>query len=95
MCVRILIERWVEMKKGAVKWVNNCKEKNLCVACGTSLEGEKKIVRGCHERCHAATMRAIRRGEFTQDERVAEGKLLERENGGRPRSNPVSIEAAG
>lgn len=66
------------------------KKKPTCLACGQPLDGT--VVRGCHERCYKATMRAVARGETTEAERIKAGKLLASETGGRPPSNPVSKE---
>jgi hypothetical protein len=93
MQVAISVQQLIEMKKNAVKRVVNCKENNLCVACDQSLDGERRVVRGCHYRCYAATMRAIKDGSFQESDRVANGKLLAKKKvGGRP-TNPVTIEA--
>lgn len=67
------------------------REQHLCVACMQPLDGDTPI-RGCHVRCHRATLRAIERGETTEVERVNEGKLLPAKKGGRKRSNPVSMD---
>ncbi len=95
MRVQIQVFDWVDMKRSAMQRIEKCKRENLCVACLESLEGEKKVVRGCHERCYAATQKARRLKKFTESQRVAEGKFLAKEPGGRKPSNPVTVEAAG
>lgn len=95
MRVSFFRHEWIEMKRSAIARVEKCRRENLCVACMESLDGEKRVLRGCHERCHAATMRAIQRGDVTEEARIAEGKLLEKSPGGRKPSNPVSIELSG
>lgn len=92
MRVRIFKDEWVEMKRSAMQRIERCKKENLCVACMESLEGEKRVLRGCHERCHSATMRAIAKGVVTEELRVADGKLLERSPGGRKPCNAVTVE---
>lgn len=92
MRVRIWRDDWIDMKRSSVSRIDKCRRENLCVACLGSLEGEKRVLRGCHERCHAATMRAIAKGATTEQARIADGKLLERSPGGRKPSNPVTVE---
>lgn len=72
--------------------MNDAVKKGLCVACLQPLEATK-VVRGCHERCYRATVRAIRRGDFSEEERVNSGKLLPPKSGGGRPTNPVTIEA--
>jgi|TARA_Y100000310_G_scaffold258715_1_gene267203 hypothetical protein len=84
----------VKMKRGASARVAKAKEEGLCVACLKELDTGRTI-RGCHERCARATTRAIEAGHFTEEQRIAEGKLCPAETGGRPPSNPVSVEAYG
>lgn len=69
-------------------------KEGLCVACMQPLNGRRSI-RGCHVKCHRATLRAIERGETTEAKRVEEGKFLAPQKGGRPRSNPVSLDTFG
>lgn len=61
----------------------------LCVACLQPLYG--KVIRGCHQKCYRATLRAIEKGLTTEAERVSQGKLLPCNTVGRP-SNPVMLE---
>lgn len=93
MKVQIQVSDWVEMKRSAMQRIEKCKRENLCVACLGSLDGEKKVVRGCHERCYAATQKAIRTKKFTEAQRIADGKFLAAEPGGRKPCNPVTVEA--
>jgi hypothetical protein len=93
MQVVIYVQEFVEMRKAALDRINKCKNENLCVACMGSLEGEKRVIRGCHYRCQQATLKAIKEGRFTEKGRVQAGKFLPK-SGGRPVSNPVSMEAA-
>lgn len=95
MRVSFLRVEWLEMKRSAVARVEKCRRENLCVACMESLDGEKRVLRGCHERCHAATMRAIARGDVSEESRISDGKLLEKSPGGRKPSNPVTVELSG
>jgi hypothetical protein len=53
------------------------------------------VRRGMHKACHQATMNGIRRGIITEEGRMAEGKMLPAEPGGRKPTNPVAIELAG
>lgn len=80
-------------KKGRERILKSEKD-SLCLACGEPLDGTR-VVRRCHERCYRATMRAIRSGYFTEEQRVAEGKLGDREPLKVRLVNPVSIEARG
>lgn len=83
----------IEMRKASLDRIARCKSESLCVACLESLEGEKRVIRGCHYRCQQATLKAIKEGKFTEKDRVQAGKFLPK-SGGRPISNPVAIEAA-
>lgn len=93
MQVVIYVQELVDMRKAALDRIAKCRAENLCVACLGSLEGEKRIVRGCHYRCQQATRKAIKEGKFTEKQRVQAGKFLPKLTG-RPISNPVAIEAA-
>lgn len=91
MRVRVLVARWVEVKKAAMDRIDKAQREGLCLACMEPLD-ETRVVRGCHERCARATYRAIERGDFTEDERVQQGKWLSTDKGRKP-SNPVTVEA--
>jgi len=82
------------MRKAARERIEKCRREKLCVACLGSIVNEERVVRGCHYRCQQATLRAIKEGKFTDEERVEAGKFLKPLPGGRPVSNPVSVEAA-
>lgn len=92
--MRVAIQqiRWIEVKRSARERIAKAEAEGLCVACMKPLDATRTL-RGCHERCYRATDRAIKRGIWTEEDRVAEGKLLEKETGGREPTNPVSIEA--
>lgn len=92
MRVAVKEVRWVQVKRSAKQRLAKAESEGLCVACMEPLDGMVK--RGCHERCYIATRRAIERGIWTMEERLAEGKILEAETPGRKPSNPVSIEAS-
>lgn len=81
------------MKRSAKQRLARAERESLCVACMKPLDNGT-IKRGCHERCYRATLRAIEKGRMTMADRLAEGKILEAEDGGRKPSNPVSVEAA-
>ncbi len=93
MQVTIYAVRQINVERSAIERIRKCREQDLCVACEQPLYGES--VRGCHWKCYKATMRAIERGELTEEQRVREGKLLASRRAGRPPSNPVTIEARG
>lgn len=81
------------MNKEAQQRIEKAKAEKLCLGCMKPLD-ETRTVRGLHERCYRSTMRHIDRGIWTESERIGEGKLLDDDKGGRPVSNPISIEAA-
>jgi hypothetical protein len=83
----------IYMKKTALDRLAKCEREKLCVACLKPL-GTTRVIRGCHESCWKATKRAVAAGKFTEEERIAEGKILPAASGGRNPTNPVSIEAA-
>jgi hypothetical protein len=82
-------KRFVEMNAAAQQRVEHASKNGLCVACLQPLDGDRPI-RGCHVRCHRATLRAIERGDTTELSRVLEGKFLTKHKGGRKPSNPVT-----
>lgn len=77
------------MDREAKLRINKCDKEGFCYACMKPLYG--RVVRKCHEKCARATYRAIARGDFNDNERVAEGKWAEADPGGRKPSNPVTI----
>lgn len=93
MKVAVWEVRYVDMKRNAKQRIAKAEREGLCVACMEPL-GDGVVKRGCHEKCYAATRRAIKRGVWTLSDRLAEGKLLEYSTPGRKPTNPVSIEAA-
>lgn len=94
MQVLIQTYRYVKVKKEAMDRLAKAAREGLCVACMQPL-GQSRVIRGCHQACWKATKRAVDKGKYTEDQRIAEGKLLNAESGGRPPSNPVTIEAMG
>jgi hypothetical protein len=91
MRVRIAIEGWVEVDRKAVQHIAKCQANSLCLACEQPL-GAGRVVRGCHDRCIKATYRGIQSGKTTEQKRIEAGKLLPANPGGRPATNPVSVE---
>lgn len=92
MKVAVVEIRYVEVKRSAKQRLAKAESEGLCVACMKPL-GDGRIKRGCHESCYVATRRQIERGVWTMEERLAEGKILEADPGGRKPTNPVTIEA--
>lgn len=90
----IQILKSIELSKAAQKRIHKCESEGLCQACLEPFDGTR-VIRGTHERCYRATMRAISAGETTEEARVAEGKLAPRETAGRKPSNFVTIEVRG
>lgn len=86
--------KFVKLTKEATERIAKAERERLCVACLNPL-GSSRVIRGCHEACKKATERAIARGDFTEEERVRDGKLLSGHAGGRKPTNPVTIEARG
>lgn len=91
MQAKIYETRYIEVKKSAQQRIAKAAAENLCVACMQPHDGTR-VIRGTHERCYRATLRAIESGKTTDEKRVADGKLLEAESGGRKASNPVSVD---
>ena len=80
-----------EVTPAGKRRVKNCIANSRCVACCEALD-ESRTIRGCHERCHRATERAIRDDLTTAQARISEGKWLPPNKTGRPVSNTVSLE---
>lgn len=93
MRVRVLVEKWVIVKKSAVERLQKCQRERLCLACMQPLKEGEKPIRGCHSKCARATYRAISSGAFTDAQRVSEGKWLDRDRPGPKPTNPVTEEA--
>lgn len=93
MYVTVVRHMSVRLGKSAQKRLHKCNEKGLCLACEQPIKDGEHVVRGIHLRCYHATLRAIKRGDFTDDQRVREGRMLQAKPGGRPPTNPVSVEA--
>lgn len=93
MRVAVVSTAWIEMKRSVVLRIAKYKAKRICLACDEPFKPNEKVIRGCHQRCARATYRAIARGDFTDAERVAEGKWLVQEPKGPKPTNPVTIEA--
>ncbi|MEM7558452.1 MAG: hypothetical protein AAF394_04960 [Planctomycetota bacterium] len=88
----VLKKVWVDMDKEAIRRIAKAEEEGLCLACLEKLKPGEAVIRGDHARCYHAIYRAIQRGETTDAQMVAKGMMLEASRGGRPRSNPISIE---
>lgn len=80
----------IELTPHVKRRLTTAKRKGLCVACMEPLYG--RVIRGTHEKCYKTSLRAIHAGTWTEEQRIAEGKLLVKDPGGRPRSNPVALE---
>jgi len=93
MQLSIPVYRLVNVTKEVTERLLKASSEKLCVACMEPLD-DSRTIRGCHQRCYKATKRCIERGVWTEEQRVAEGKLLKADPGGRPAFNPVSKEAA-
>ena len=91
MQIQITKIEFISVNKKAMQRIAEAEAKHLCVACLQPLDGTR-VVRGCHERCYRATLRAIESGKTTEADRMKEGKLLEADEGGRKASNPVTCE---
>jgi hypothetical protein len=91
MQVQIIKIELITVEKKALQRIAKAAAEGLCVACLKPLD-ETRTVRHCHERCYRATLRAIKAGKTTEEERLREGKLLECDEVGRKASNPVTCE---
>jgi hypothetical protein len=89
VCVKSI--RWVEMKRAVLQRVSRLQAECKCLVCECSLVGRKSI-RGDCEPCYRATLRAVNKGETTDEKRVEDGKWLATEKPGRKPSNPVTVE---
>jgi hypothetical protein len=94
MRVPVRVIEWLEMKKNVIARIAKLQAEGRCLACEQPLD-DGKTVRGCHMRCAKATYRAIAANKTTDSKRVEDGKWLPAAEGGRPPSNPVTIELSG
>ena len=81
------------MEKEAARKVEIALDARRCLACDEEVPEDRRYLRGLCEGCHRATLRAIARGDFTEEERIKKGKLLAKATGGRKPTNPVTIDA--
>jgi hypothetical protein len=51
-----------------------CRAEGLCCACGRPL-GDTTVERDCHSTCRVLTYKYEKKGHWTIDERIREGKL--------------------
>lgn len=88
----IPIRRWqtVKIRTEAKKRVAKAKAEGLCVACLAPAYG--RMIRGCHQKCYRATIRAIEKGLTTETERLSQGKLLPIAQAGRKPSTAVMLD---
>lgn len=93
MIVSVGFQRMVRVKPEAIRHIERCQSEGKCLACDRKVPSGQRVIRGLCEACYQATLRAIGRGDFTQEERIKAGKLLARRPGGRQPSNPVTREA--
>lgn len=92
MQVYVNEKRLISVRRTAVERLAKCHREGLCVACLAQIKTNERSIRGMHIRCYFATIRAIKSGKTTEDERIKSGKMLERQAGGRKPSNPVTAE---
>lgn len=90
--MKVLVQtlRFVNVKKSAIQRIAKAEREGLCMACMGPAGG--RMIRGCHERCQKAIKRVIAAGKATDEELVLAGKWAAAQPGGRPPSNPISIE---
>jgi hypothetical protein len=92
MRVLIQVYKSVEVNRAAKTRRTKCEAEGLCLACLLPLSDGSRTIRGVHERCNQTTLRLIARGETTEEQRIAEGKWLEKNPGGRKPSSPVTLD---
>jgi hypothetical protein len=76
MQVRIFTSRFITMNRSVEQRIRKCQKHRLCMTCLKPIGVNEKSVRGCHAKCARATYRAIERGNYTDEDRVVEGKWL-------------------
>lgn len=74
------------MEKRNKLQVTRLVNRNCCLACGQPLDGTRAI-RGCHERCYRAAVRASESAEESLDVFVEAGRMLPASPGGRPKGS--------
>jgi len=99
MQVTVFEKRVLQVRESARQRIEKAELEHLCVACLEPLVavfGEKgeflkwDQIRQCHPKCYHATLRAIKAGKTTEQERMTEGKFGQRGFGGPKPSNPVT-----
>lgn len=93
MQVRIFTSRFITMSRSVEQRIRRCRKHRLCMTCLKTISPDEKPVRGCHPKCARATYRAIERGCYTDEDRVAEGKWLWPGKRGPKASNVATVEA--
>lgn len=64
-----------------------------CLACGVVVPEGDFYTRGLHKACYNTTMRRFRERKWSEDERVAQGKLSVRGTPGRPAAIDIASQA--
>lgn len=95
MIVSFQVNRTIRVGKTEAKRIEEHVEARVCLACDCKVEEDRRYLRGLCEGCHRATLRAIARGDFSEEDRIKKGKLLAKASGGRKPTNPVTIDARG
>jgi len=65
----------VEVSADVADRVARLSRAGKCLLCGESLDGEERVKRGLHARCYLTARTAIVRGETTEAQLIAEGRL--------------------
>lgn len=82
------------MKKVASERVAKCKAEGLCCGC-MQPQGEGRIVRGLHANtCYSRVRALIEAGTVTEEQLIADGRLLPKASPGRKATSPITLEYA-
>lgn len=91
MIVKIVKTKVVEMSSKGSRRIVKAKQEDLCLGCLS--KSQSKLIRGLCSACYQATLRLINSGQVSEESLLKNGKIYPKSKGGRPASNPVTIEA--
>ena len=71
------------LPKQAAERVEKAEENGLCLACLEPLGRSDRQIRGVHDTCYKALMRACKRGDVTEQDLIRQGRLFAAKKAGR------------
>ncbi len=80
----------VTVNNSGVNRIRKAAKEGLCLGC---MNLNDQLIRGLCSPCYQATRRLINSGELDEGSLVRDGRILAKSKGGRPATNPVTVES--